>query len=419
VTASQGVDTIIIGAGPAGLAAGACLGREGVPYLILEKEAEVGSAWRRHYDRLHLHTVKGHSALPYLDYPESYPRYVPRLDFVAYLDDYARKMGVLPHILFGRRVERARPDAAAGGWEVRTAPEGGGGDGDPTFRSRRLVIASSYNGEANRPDWPGREGYRGTVVHTADYRNGRPFAGKDVLVVGIGNSGAEIAIDLVEHGARPCISVRGPVWVTPRDLLGTPAQMTSILMSKLPLRIADALVGTFLRVAVGDLSSVGLRRPDEGLFTMAWRKGRIPLIDVGTVALVKKGAIRVVPDVERFTADGVAFKDGTERRFDAVVLATGFRARLDRFLEGAGRFVDERGYPRWHGREAPVADAPGLYFIGFANPPTGALREIAIEARRIARAVAERRAASLAATPTATPTATTAIATAESKGAEA
>lgn len=394
---SDATDTIVIGAGPAGLAAGACLGREGVPYLILEKDAEVGSAWRRHYDRLHLHTVKAHSALPYLDYPESYPRYIPRLDFVAYLDDYARKMGVLPHIRFGRRVERARYDAAAGGWEVRTASaEGGAGGGDIAFRAQRLVIATSYNGQPNLPDWPGRERFRGTVVHTAEYRNGKPFAGKDVLVVGIGNSGAEIAIDLVEHGARPSIAVRGPVWVTPRDLLGTPAQITSLLMSKLPIRVADAIVGTVLRFAVGDLSAFGLRRPSEGLYTLAVRKGRIPLIDIGTVALVKSGAIRVVPDVERLTEDGVVFQDGKERRFDAIVIATGFRARLDRFLEGADRFVDDRGYPRWHGREAPVADAPGLHFIGFANPPTGALREIAIEARRVARAVAEARAASRA-----------------------
>ncbi|GIW71749.1 MAG: dimethylaniline monooxygenase [Planctomycetota bacterium] len=372
-------DTVVIGAGPAGLAAAACLGRAGVPYVVLEREQQVAPVWRRHYERLCLHTVKEQSALPFMPFPDDWPRYVPRARFVEYLERYAERFGIRPR--FGQEVTELVP-AAGAGWRVRTAA-------GSRLEAERVVVATGYTCEPCVPSWPGQEHYRGQVLHSARYRNGAPFSGRRVLVVGAGNSGAEIALDLWEAGARPALSVRGPVHVVPRDLLGTPAQRSAILLSKLPLWLADAIGSTLARLAMGDLERYGLRRPRCGPLTQVVRYGRIPWIDIGTVALIKQGQLPVFPGIERFTERGVRFAGGREEEFDAVLLATGYRARLDRLLAGAAELTDERGYPRWHGREVP--GRPGLYFIGFANPISGALREIALEARRIAAAIAARR----------------------------
>ena len=222
-------------------------------------------------------------------------------------------------------------------------------------------------------------------MHSSAYQDGAPYAGQDVLVVGAGNSGAEIAIDLWEHGARVSLCVRGPVHVAPRDAFGMPAQLVGIAYSKLPVSVADALARRLLRLAVPDLAPYGLERPEKGPVKMLVEDGRVPLIDVGTLALIRQGHIRVVPGIEGFGEREVHFVDGKQLPIDAVVLATGYRARLDRFLEDADTLTGARGYPRWHGVAGPV---PGLYFCGFANPVSGALRESGIEARRIARSIA-------------------------------
>lgn len=367
------VEALIVGAGPAGLAVGACLRREGVPFTILERDAEVGSSWRRHYDRLHLHTDKARSALPYLPFPRDWPRYPSRDQVVEYLESYARHFELAPR--FGQEVTRV--ERADGAWVVRTTTT--------EHRSRCVIVATGYNRRPRRPDWPGFEDFPGPVLHSREYQNGRALASRDVLVVGFGNSGAEITLDLWEHGARPAVVVRGPVNVIPRDLLGLPILSIAIPLSRLPPRLADALSRPAVRMALGDLGEIGLRRPGRGPFTDIAARDRIPVIDVGTIDLIRRGAARVRPGVERFEGDEVIFVDGTRERYDAVILATGNQPALDDFLVGAGAALDERGVPRASGVATPV---PGLYFCGFYVSPTGMLRDIALEARRIARRIA-------------------------------
>ena len=143
-------------------------------------------------------------------------------------------------------------------------------------------------------------------------------------------------------------------------------------------------------LTVGDLSRWGITRPtDIGPVSQVTLQGRVPLIDVGTIDLIKQGALPVFPGIERFTESGVSFVDGRHEELDAVVLATGYRARLAEVLAEADRLIDDRGYPRWHGEEAPI---PGLYFIGFRNPISGALHDIHGEAKRIASSIAGERA---------------------------
>jgi cation diffusion facilitator CzcD-associated flavoprotein CzcO len=365
-------DVVIIGAGPAGLAAGACLARAGIPFLILEREDRVAPAWHRHYDRLHLHTTKEVSALPYRPYPREAPRYASRLQVIDYLESYAREFGLEPR--FGEEVRSAKREGEE--WHVVT-PRG-------TYRAPNLIVATGSNAVPVVPDWPGREHFRGTVIHSFDYRNGEPFRGRSVLVIGIGNSGAEIALDLWEHGARPSISVRGEVLVMPRDVLGVPITRVGVLTKVLPPRVVDELFRRFLRLVVGNLARYGLRAPPYGPLTQIQRKGRIPLIDVGTVRLIRKGLVRVRPEVRAFDETGASFVDGTREDYDAVIVATGFTAGWDRFLElgekGAGRSIDEL-----------EQDLEGLYFTGMKPGATGMLRQVGDRAHTIVASILERR----------------------------
>ena len=242
------MEAIVVGAGPAGLAVGACLRQAGVPCLILEQAGSVGATWHRHYDRLHLHTPKSFSALPYLPFPRDYPRYPSRLQVISYLEAYAHHFQLEPKL--GQRVVAAR--AVEGGWEVQTQ--------DACYQAATLVIATGYAREPYLPVWPGQADFRGERLHSSEYRNGEPFKNRKVLVVGFGNSGGEIAIDLWEHGAHPSMAVRGPVNVIPREVAGVPNLAISIAQGKLPPHVADALNAPILRVTIGDLTPYGLRR---------------------------------------------------------------------------------------------------------------------------------------------------------------
>ncbi len=367
------VHTIVVGAGPAGLAMGACLQQAGVSFLILEQAEQVAVAWHRHYERLHLHTDKKHSELPFFPFPKEYPRYPSRVQVIDYLEAYARRFQLAPRL--GQRVESARQ--ANGSWEVQTQ--------DSRYQAENLVIATGYSREPLVATWPGQEAFQGRVLHSSEYRDGESFRGQKVLVVGFGNSGGEIAIDLWENGAETSLAVRSPVNVIPRDLLGIPILALGILQSRLPPRWADALNAPLMRIVMGDLTKYGLRKAAQGPITQIRRTARIPLIDVGTIELIKQGQVKVYPGIERFTDQGVLFANGERRSFDTVILATGYQPRVNAFLQGAPNACDDRGTPLFSGAEAPL---PGLYFCGFHISPTGMLREIAREARQISAAIA-------------------------------
>ena len=375
-------DVLVIGAGPAGLAVAACLRQHGVAYDMVTRDDSVAAAWRRHYERLHLHTVKRHSALPGMPWPASAPRYPSRQQVVDYLDRYAAAHHIRPQL--GVEVQRVR--RLQDGFQVTTSAG--------TLHPRSVVVATGYNGVPKAPSFPGLENFKGLALHSRDYRNATPFKGRRTLVVGCGNSGAEIALDLAEQGVAVTLVVRSPVHVVPRDLLGRPAQATSLMLAPLPARWRDAIVGPVLRVAVGDLRAYGITRPAMGLNQMIEQQGRIPLLDIGTVAQIKAGRMAVRPAVQQVNGHTVRFADGREEAYEGLVLATGYDSGLARFIDGFDAIADSRGRPHRFGEETGI---PGLYFVGFRNPSTGALREIAREAPRVAAALAAPPAAARAA----------------------
>lgn len=367
----------IIGASAAGLAAAKMLRDHGLKSDLLEAAPQIATRWRSHYERLHLHTPKSRSALPGLRFPASTPRYPSRQQVVDYLEDYARAFDLRPQ--FDCPVTRVAPGPE--GWRIDTAH----GPRD----SQIVILATGYNNRPFRPDPPGIESFPGPVLHAASYKSGRDFAGQRVLVVGFGNSACEIAIDLHEQGARPALSVRGPVNVLPRDLFGLPILALGEVFRHIP-RLADRLNAPLMRWRLGDLRQLGLEPLPYGPMQQIAR-GQVPLLDIGTLALMRAGAIGRYGAIAGIEGARIRFADGRADEFDALVFATGYRKGLSNLLDlpapDLAVLRDDLTRP-WARRHA--AGAGGLYVIGGYLSPRGMLYEIARESRAIAAHIAEK-----------------------------
>ncbi len=215
---------LIVGAGPSGMATAACLRVKGVPCTIIERNDQVGSLWKRKtYDRLHLHLPKRFCQLPMFPFPDSYPTYPTRDQFVSYLDDYAERFDIKPE--FNTAVSKAEFLAEFGIWAVsvvarpaaamdeldRSCPRAAAATQQYVFFARWLVVATGENAEAFMPSFQGHEDYKGNIMHGSLYRNGKDFCAKKVLVVGCGNTGMEVALDLANYGALPSLCIRDRV----------------------------------------------------------------------------------------------------------------------------------------------------------------------------------------------------------------
>jgi cation diffusion facilitator CzcD-associated flavoprotein CzcO len=364
---------VVIGAGPAGLAAAAELKRAGITPVVLEREATVAASWRRRYDRLRLNTSRLNSKLPGSRYPRGTPIFPTRDDVVSYLEAYAAKNEL--EIQFGTRVERI--DRQNGGWTVRTS--------DRDVQASHVIVATGNDHTPTIPDWPGRERFTGRLLHARDYRNAEPFRGQDVLVVGPGCSGVEIAYDLVENGARRVLlAVRTPPNVLLRSMWGLPNDLPALAMLKLPPRIADVQANLASRLSVGSLAPYGLPKPAVGPMTRLKREGKAPaLVDKEMVDAIKKRRIEIVAGVESLDETAVTLTDGTRIEPAAIIAATGYWRGLEPLVGHLG-VLDQRGMPRVHrGREA----APGLRFTGYDLRP-GQIRLMGTGAKRAAREIA-------------------------------
>ena len=366
----------VIGGGPAGLSVAYALRARGVRAVVLEKADDVGASWRRHYDRLHLHTTRRLSALPGLPMPRRFGRWVARDDVVRYLEKYAEVHEL--EVVTGVEVSRVERTPDGTGWLLRAT-------GGRELTGAAVVVATGYNHTPYVPDWPGLDTYTGDFTHAGAYRAPGPYAGRDVLVVGVGNTGAEIAVDLVEGGAsRVRLAVRTAPHIVRRSTAGWAAQYTGVLVRRLPVGVVDRLARPMAKLSVPDLSAHGLPRPDTGLYSRA-KAGAIPVQDVGLIDAVRKGRVEVVAAVEGFEDGKVVLADGTRISPEAVVAATGYVRALEGLVGHLG-VLDAQGRPLAHGARVPE-QAPGLYFTGFTTPISGTLREVAIDAEKIAKAI--------------------------------
>ncbi|CAL4920890.1 unnamed protein product [Urochloa decumbens] len=338
---------IIVGAGPSGLAVAATLSQHAVPFTVLERSDGIADLWtNRTYDRLRLHLPKVFCELPHVGFPDDFPAYPTKHDFLRYLRNYAERFAVSP--LFGRTVTAARYDAAAALWRVTAA------DGDRAatteYASPWLVVASGENAEVVVPKVKGRERFAGEVLHSSAYRSGERFKGMRVLVVGCGNSGMEMCLDLCEHGAMPFMSVRSGVHVLPREMFGTSTFGVAMKLLKwLPIKLVDRFLLLVAKMVLGDTEKHGLRRPKLGPLEIKNVTGKSPVLDVGAWSLIKSGNIKIAPEVESFTGgNGVRFVDGNEMDFDAVIFATGYKSNVPSWLKVRGQVVVLNQTPKRH-----------------------------------------------------------------------
>jgi putative flavoprotein involved in K+ transport len=366
-------EVVVIGGGGCGLSVAALLSRAGVRAVVLDRSA-VGASWRSRYERLHLHTHRLLSAYPGLRPSRARGTWMARDGVVAYLEALAAHHRI--DVRAG--VEAARIDRRADGWCVATSAG--------EFTARHVVIATGYNGRSRRPDWPGASSFAGELVYGSDYRNYSPYVGRDVLVVGSGNTGTEIAQDLAEHGAsRVRISIRTPPHIVPRNIGPLPITAVTIAIWRLPSWLTDPMLAVTQRLLIGDLSDHGLPAPREGAFSRHARdRDYIPLLDVGFVRELKRGRIEVVAAVQQIDGSRVHLTDGTVIEPAAVIAATGYERGLEPLVGHLGMLLAD-GAPR--SRPAAGPDAPDLHFVGFLNDFNGAIWAHSWEARRVARTI--------------------------------
>jgi cation diffusion facilitator CzcD-associated flavoprotein CzcO len=369
------IETVaIVGGGPAGLATAACLRFKGLDALVLDAGSEVGESWASRYERLHLHTPRIQSHLPGRRIPRSMGRWVAKDDYATYLRDYAAHHGL--RIAHSRNVTRIDRDAE-GLHHIST-------NGGP-IESRIVVLATGYNQTPKIPDWPGLETYDGRFMHASKYRTGADHRGLDVLVVGSGNTGAEICADLCEQGAaRVRMSVRTPPNVIPREIGPIPTTLLGIANDYLPVQVADPLNRLIQKVTLGDLRPHGLQPAPGGVVAQMRRTDVVPTIDVGMVEQLRAGRIEVVTEVTGFGERSVELSDGTEIEPDIVIAATGYHRSIDTLVGHLG--VLEDGRPTVGGGTTHPSD-PSMYFVGLSNPLKGLLLQINLDARAAAKAI--------------------------------
>jgi cation diffusion facilitator CzcD-associated flavoprotein CzcO len=357
---------IVVGAGPAGLATSQQLDRRRIAHVVLEQGEVPGYCWANSYDSLKLHTGKLMSSLPGLPFPRSYPTFVPRQRFFEYLCAYAERFR-LP-VETGRGALRV--GRGNGTWAVTTSRG--------ELVGRAVVMATGIMSNPQIPRFPGQERYRGRLTHSVEYRRAAPYAARRVLVVGVGNSGAEIASELGRAGVDVTLAVRSGANVVPLTMFGLPIQYLGYWVRKLPRPAQDAIVRVIGRVTDLRRGPPVLPRPGHSPLDA------IPVIGFHLVDAIKAGLVRVKPGVAELTEDGARFADGSSGVFDDIILATGFAPALGPLDDLVRR--DAKGFALRTDR-VTSADQPNLYFVGHNYDATGGLWNIRIDSRLVAAAI--------------------------------
>jgi putative flavoprotein involved in K+ transport len=367
-------DAVVIGAGPAGLAVARELEhRHGIETLVIDRAAAPAISWRTRYDNFRLNTTGFLSHLPGQRIPLAAGRWPSRDDMVRYFDNYVRRQNITLEL--GCEVNGVVREG--GDWRLDTSAG--------EIQTRAVVLATGNYRTPTIPPWPGLSQFNGEFVHSGRFRNAWPFRGRDVLVVGSGNSAADIAVQLANNGAgRIWLAVRTPPHLVRRAIGPLPSDILLELFAWAPASAVDPIIGLSERLMWGDLSAYGFNRPPLGLKATVEQTGRIPTLADELIDAVRAGRVEVVAAVEAIERDHVVLADGNCISPTAIIAATGFDMDLGGLVGHLG-VLDERGKPRG-GFASHIGD--GMFAIGYGIPPNGPLRAIRLAATPLARQIA-------------------------------
>ncbi len=356
----------IVGAGSSGITACQVLGARGVPYDCFEKGSMLGGNWRYENDNgqssayrsLHINSSRSLMSYKAFPMPEDYPDYPSHEHIAAYFDAYAERFGLREKIAFRTEVVSVRP--VDGEWEVTVEAA----DGErQTNRYRAVLVANGHHWDPRWPEppFPGADDYAGEQIHAHYYREPDVLEGKRVLVLGIGNSAVDIAVEASRIADLTLLAMRRGAYVLPKYLGGKPIDDASpAAMSRLPLPVQRFFMARLLKLAVGEMTDYGLPKPDHKLLEAH------PTVSSELLPRVGHGDIRVKPNIDRFAGGrSVRFADGSEEEIDLVVYCTGYKISFP-FLAPEVFDVRDNRMPLYRRLVAP--ERPGLYFIGFIQP---------------------------------------------------
>jgi cation diffusion facilitator CzcD-associated flavoprotein CzcO len=355
----------IIGAGSTGLTACQVLKARGLPYDCFEKGSQVGGNWRYENDNgvssayrsLHINSARKLMSFKAFPMPESYPDYPSHWQVAEYFDAYVRRFGLGETISFNTEVVSVAP--VDDEWEVTVRDA----EGERSERYRAVMVANGHHWDPRWPEpaFPGADEFEGEQIHVHHYREPETLVGKRVLILGIGNSGVDIAVESSRIADSTFLAIRRGAWVLPKFINGKPVDESAPpATSYLPLAVQRFFMGRALKIAVGDMETYGLPTPDHKLLEAH------PTVSSELLPRLGHGDIEVKPNISRFAGGRtVVFDDGSEEEIDLVIYCTGYKMTFPFLPEDVFSAPDNR-MPLY--RRVVEPDHPGLYFMGFIQP---------------------------------------------------
>jgi cation diffusion facilitator CzcD-associated flavoprotein CzcO len=355
----------IVGAGSSGITAGQVLRSRGIAYDCFEKGSTVGGNWRYENDNglssayrsLHINSSTGAMAYKALPMPADYPDYPDHFQVARYFDQYVEHFGLADGIAFNTEVVAVEP--ADHGWEVTVEGEGG----RRTERYRAVMVANGHHWDPRWPEppFPGSDQFSGEQMHAHHYREPEVLVGKRVLVLGIGNSAVDIAVESSRIADKTFMAMRRGAYVLPKYLRGRPIDAAAPpITTRLPLSVQRFFFNRALKVVTGDMTAYGLPKPDHKLLEAH------PTVSSELLSRLGAGDITVKPNIDRYAGGRtVRFADGSEEEVDLAIYCTGYKITFP-FLDPALVSAGQNRLDLY--RRVVSVDHPGLFFIGFIQP---------------------------------------------------
>ncbi|MGB3071580.1 MAG: NAD(P)-binding domain-containing protein [Ottowia sp.] len=372
----------IIGAGSSGVTAAKALREQGVAFDCYEVGSDIGGMWRYQNDNgmssayrsLHIDTSRRNLSYSDFPIPSHYPDFLSHFEVIRYLEDYANHFQVRQNIRFKTRVERVEREPG-GTWRVTLD------DGESKLY-RAVLVANGHLWDPRWARFPGE--FSGTSLHAHDYKTPEPFVGRNVLVVGIGNSAVDIAVDVCKQAKSTYISTRRSAWIMPKYIMGYPSDRWSSFLGsklKLPTRVVRSVMKHLMGLAVGNQERFGVPRPQHAI----WREHAT--LSQELLPYAGHGWIKIKPNVKQLRGSEVLFDDGTEAPIDTIIYATGYKTTFP--------FIDKKLFAVEDGkvdlyRRVLVPHAPGLYMVGLVQPIGPTIPLVEIQGQWVAHALSGR-----------------------------